>query len=50
MAAVTYYSTNNKSERVTFETALMNGLASNYGLHMISRNDISRIPPESMKG
>ena len=49
MTSVTYYSTNNKSERVTFETALMKGLASNYGLYMISRNDIPRIPPESMK-
>ena len=45
MSKVTYYSTNNKSERVTFETALMNGLASNYGLYMISRNDIPRIAP-----
>ncbi len=49
MAPVTYYSTNNKSERVSFETALMNGLASNYGLYMISRNDIPRISPDAMK-
>ena len=49
MSKVTYYSTNNKSERVTFETALMNGLASNYGLYMISRKDIPRMAPESMK-
>ena len=49
MSKVTYYSTNNKSERVTFEMALMNGLASNYGLYMIARKDIPRVGPESMK-
>ncbi len=49
MATITYYSTNNKSEKVNFETALMNGLASNYGLYMISRNDVPLISPESMK-
>ena len=32
-----------------FETALMNGLASNYGLYMISRKDIPRISPETLK-
>lgn len=42
----TYYSTNNKSERVDFQTALMNGLASQYGLYMIARADIPRLPPE----
>jgi threonine synthase len=49
---IRYYSTNNKSERVNFETALMNGLASNYGLYMIAREDIPRLKPlmiESMK-
>ena len=44
-----YHSTNNKKERVNFETALMNGLASNYGLYMISRSDIPRLPPEMLK-
>ncbi len=53
MKSIIYHSTNNRLERVNFETALMNGLASNYGLYMISRNDIPRLPPEilkSMKG
>ena len=53
MKTIFYHSTNNKAERVNFETALMNGLASNYGLYMISRGDIPRLPPEilkSMKG
>ncbi|MFO8009723.1 MAG: threonine synthase [Dehalococcoidia bacterium] len=48
-----YYSTNDKSESVDFETALMNGLASDYGLYMMVREDIPVIQPEnirSMKG
>ena len=49
MAKITYYSTNDKSERVDFETAFMNGLASNYGLYMLSINDIPRIAPEAIK-
>ena len=49
MKTVMYHSTNNENERVNFETALMNGLASNYGLYMISRSDIPRIMPESVK-
>ena len=49
MKTITFYSTNNKSERVNFETALMNGLASNYGLYMISRNDIPKVTPETLK-
>ena len=43
MGQIRYYSTNNKSERVSFETALMKGLASNYGLYMVPRGDI---PPQ----
>lgn len=43
MSGITYYSTNNKSERVNFETALMHGLASNYGLYMIARDDIPKL-------
>ncbi|HNT44294.1 MAG TPA: threonine synthase [Syntrophorhabdaceae bacterium] len=48
-----YYSTNNPAERVTFETALLTGMASNYGLYMIARKDIpvlSRGRIEAMKG
>jgi len=53
LKTIFYHSTNNSAERVNFETALMNGLASNYGLYMISRDDIPRLSPEilkSMKG
>ena len=49
MKSIIYHSTNNKSERVNFETALMNGLASNYGLYMISRNDIPKLSSEALK-
>ncbi len=53
MNPIRYYSTNNTSERVTFETALMKGLASNYGLYMIAREDIPLLQAstiEAMKG
>jgi threonine synthase len=43
---VMYHSTNNKEEHVDFETALMNGLASNYGLYMISRKEIPKLLPK----
>jgi threonine synthase len=43
MGQITYYSTNNTSERVTFATALMKGLASHYGLYMIAKEDIPRL-------
>ena len=49
MKEVTYYSTNNKSERVNFETALLNGMASNYGLYMISRSDIPKFSISEIK-
>lgn len=43
MKPVRYYSTNNKAEVVNFETALLNGMASNYGLYMIAREDIPKL-------
>jgi len=43
MKPITYYSTNNKSETVNFQTALLNGMASNYGLYMPARKDIPKI-------
>lgn len=48
-----YYSTNNPAERVNFETALLAGMASSYGLYMIAREDIPVLPMErieAMKG
>ena len=38
-----FYSTNNKKEKVDFKTALLNGIASNYGLYMIDRKNIPRL-------
>jgi threonine synthase len=43
MKQIRYYSTNNKAEEANFETALMNGLASNYGLYMIARGNIPKL-------
>ena len=49
MTIIKYYSTNNKAEHVDFETAFMNGLASNYGLYMLAKEDIPAIGPEVIK-
>ncbi len=46
MKPVKYYSTNNKAEVVNFETALLNGMASNYGLYMMARKDIPKLSPK----
>ncbi len=48
MSKITYYSTNNKNERVDFRTALVNGLASEYGLYMIDRKDIPPLAPDTI--
>lgn len=50
MEPVTYYSTNNKAEKVNFETALLRGMASNYGLYMVARDDIPKLSPEQVNG
>jgi threonine synthase len=39
---ITYYSTNNPSDRVNFETALLSGQPKDYGLYMIARNEIPK--------
>lgn len=49
MGIIKYYSTNNKLERVDFENAFMNGLASNYGLYMIAREDIPVLSPSAIR-
>jgi len=49
MQTLYYYSTNNPDERVTFETALLKGMASNFGLYMIARRDIPKIPIEQIR-
>ena len=49
MGQIRYYSTNDKSERVNFETALMNGLAAKYGLYMVSKDAIPRQEPAAIR-
>jgi threonine synthase len=53
MKPVTYYNTNDHNDRATFENALLKGMASNYGLYMIPRDEIPVVSPEivaNMKG
>jgi len=49
MKPITYYSTNNKSEVVDFQTALLNGMGSDYGLYMMARSDIPKLSLEEIK-
>ncbi len=49
MKDIRFYSTNNPGERVDFETALLAGMASRYGLYMIDREDIPIIPRECIE-
>lgn len=46
---IEYYSTNNPAERVNFETALLRGIGSNYGLYMVDRTDIPKLKPEQIR-
>ncbi|VVB75972.1 Uncharacterised protein [uncultured archaeon] len=38
--SISFYSTNNKSIRVNFETALLAGLAPDFGLYMVAREEV----------
>ncbi len=49
MDTIYYYSTNNPDEKVNFETALLKGMASDYGLYMVARRDIPVIPREQIR-
>jgi threonine synthase len=49
MDPINYYSTNNPGEKVNFETALLKGMASNYGLYMVARRDIPLVPREQIR-
>jgi threonine synthase len=48
MEPITYYSTNNHSLRVNFETALLRGMAPDYGLYMVSREELPQISHEKL--
>ena len=43
-----YYSTNDKSAKVSFEEALLKGQPNDFGLYMISREDIPRFSKEEI--
>ena len=43
MEEIRYHSTNNPSEKVNFETALLMGQPKDYGLFMIARSDIPKL-------
>jgi threonine synthase len=45
---IPYRSTNNRTEKVNFETALLRGLAPDYGLYMIDRADMPKLGPEAI--
>jgi threonine synthase len=47
---IMYKSTNNATERVNFETGLLRGLAPDYGLYMVARQDIPRLQPDVVRG
>ncbi len=47
---IMYKSTNNAMERVNFETGLLRGLAPDYGLYMVARQDIPRLQPDVVRG
>jgi threonine synthase len=49
MDEIYYYSTNNPDEKVNFETALLKGMASNYGLYMMARREIPVMPREQIR-
>ncbi|HVN97930.1 MAG TPA: threonine synthase [Syntrophorhabdaceae bacterium] len=49
MNPIWFYSTNNRDEKVNFEAALLKGMASNYGLYMVARDDIPVIPSERIR-
>ena len=43
-----YYSTNNHNKVVNFETALLEGMPSDYGLYMMDRNDVPKLSEEEL--
>ncbi len=49
MNPIKYYSTNDKSKRVSFETALLNGQPEDYGLYMVKRSDLPTLDPAQIK-
>jgi threonine synthase len=46
--AIGFYSTNDKSRRVSFETALLEGMAPDFGLYMMARDEIPKLAKEKI--
>lgn len=49
MKSITYYNLNKKTEVVNFETALLRGMGSDYGLFMVARKDIPKLSIDEIK-
>ena len=49
MKQITYRNTNVPNERVNFETALLKGLGSNYGLYMVDKKDLPQVHPAQLR-
>lgn len=49
MGTIKYYSTNNPKERVSFEAALLKGMAPDYGLYMVARRDLPKLSPAMLR-
>lgn len=49
MKQITYRNTNVPSERVNFETALLRGLGSDYGLYMVDKQDLPQFTPQDLE-
>jgi len=49
MKSITYYNLNKKTEVVNFETALLRGMGSDYGLFMVTRKDIPKLSIDEIK-
>ncbi len=47
--AILYHSTNNPDEQVGFRDAILNGMASRYGLYMMDRDDLPHITPDDIE-
>ena len=50
MKPILYKSTNNPADRINFETALLRGLAPDYGLYTVAREDIPVLTPAEIAG
>jgi len=48
--AILYHSTNNRKEKVGFRQAILNGIASDYGLYMMDRSAVPKLTLQDIKG